>query len=172
MTFRQELHGSLQVHPEVPDEGPKITTGFHDVSVPICSMGLVYLPTLTWTVVFMVNVCEFTMHGCYGILFWNTTVSWKKSAKQPPGMYKPCKSWDRVPINWISAINSTLPELTNKWQAGTSTMNESMYFLLEMGGIFQPVMLVSRGVTAGSQTIGGGCVDVSPFPTKLFLVPC
>ena len=37
------------------------------------------------------------------------------------------------------------PEFTNMTIAGTSTMNESMYFLLNMG-IFQPVMLVFRGV--------------------------
>ena len=31
-----------------------------------------------------------------------------RNPKQPPGMYKTCKDWDRLPINWcrISSINS------------------------------------------------------------------
>ena len=37
------------------------------------------------------------------------------------------------------------PSKTNIWLPGKSTMNESMYFLLKIG-IFQPVMLVFRGV--------------------------
>ena len=39
----------------------------------------------------------------------NDTVDGRNPA--PPGMYKPCKQWDKVPINWcrISSINSMYP---------------------------------------------------------------
>ena len=44
------------------------------------------------------------------------------------------------------------PPKTNMTIAGKSTMNESMYFLLNMGS-FQPVMLVFRGGTGMSMVL-------------------
>ena len=42
---------------------------------PIGSMGLVYLPTVHESLMFMVNVGRYTIDGCYGNFFW-TLKSW------------------------------------------------------------------------------------------------
>ncbi len=52
--------------------------------------------------------------------------------------------------SWVSNNSKSSrkhPTKSLTWLAGTSTMNESMYFLLKMG-IFQPVMLVFYGVSS------------------------
>ncbi len=68
--------------------------------------------------------------------------SLKLTAKAPENG---CLEYDRFLLRWPIFRGELLLLGRATWLARKSTMNESMYFLLNMG-ILQPVMLVLRGV--------------------------